>query len=185
MDKMRVSLALILTVTFANTALAKARFNLAGAYASEEHTREGANSKGSTTVFNLSLAGDVKKNAFIGFKYYDHVQEDRFEITAAGIVFGYLDNSGFMVAASWILNPEKTFTESNIRTVHKSDAGLELNGLVVDVAFFMKAGSFLLGPQITYAQFDYNKAEVGGTTSELDNTGDEFITPFVSLMYEM
>jgi hypothetical protein len=176
-------LALMLILS-SEVGIAKAMLHLSTSYMTRESEVSGSSSETKTNIYNLSLAGDVDNNAFVGFKYFKYNVDSDVEITASGLCAGYMDKSGFMIIGSWMINPEKTYGEDGNQITMKAKVGSELKGTIIDIGYLLKSGSLLVGPQITYAKFEYDSVE-GFDETELEDTSDTYVYPYIAMIFTL
>lgn len=183
----------ILLLAFStDVAFGAAKLTLGVSHVKEESEAGGNDASATVNIFDLGLGGDVStRNAFVGFKYFSYDYDaggSDVEITSAGLSVGYFDNSGFSIVGTWLVNPEKTIEGGQNDVVYKADTGLQIKGMMIDLAYYFKAGSFFVGPKFSLADFNYDTVDLGdgeGAQELDDDTSDTLTYPYVSFLFEL
>jgi hypothetical protein len=150
-------------------------------------------------IYNLGISILMSNGLFIGgkllnidetltFSSNQSDSESKTEITTTGygVTVGYSHQSGFSIAGSYILEPEKETTSSSLNGISANSGGITLgggSGTIVEAAYYIgQNGNWGLGPAISYMSTSYKEAQVGSTTVKLSETISEtLVAPAVSL----
>jgi ABC-type proline/glycine betaine transport system substrate-binding protein len=185
-------LVIVLMAFSTDAAFSAAKLTLGVSHVKEESEAGNTDSSATVNIFDIGLGGDVStQSAFVGFKYFSYSYDANgsdVEITSAGLSAGYFDKSGFSIVGTWLVNPEKKVEGGQNDVVYKADTGLQIKGLMIDLAYYFKAGSFYVGPKFSLADFNYDTVDLGdgeGAQDLDDDTSDTLTYPYVSFLFEL
>ena len=183
--------ALVTSLAWASTAFASDQLYVnAALFYGTETTKIGDNKSESTkTFYNAGIGLKMDSGLILGAKYLvldetakagDDDDDTGAKLTGLGATLGYLHDSGFGLAFTYLFEPEKEIL-SDGDTVATGTGG---TGSVIDVGYYFDQGDYAIGPQIsvvsaTYKEFEYEELDV-----ELDDDYEETFTyPYIAMFF--
>lgn len=118
------------------------------------------------TIYDLKLGYVMSSNIYLGAIYANEnkdVVTSEEDIKATGVSLGYY-HVGWFALGHYFLQTEKTFSSSDTKLSGKSGHQIDLGYL------YGMSSSFVIGPQITYKNYEFSKQDPGGTDVKITKT---------------
>lgn len=129
-----------------------------------QDTSSQSQNKSTQTNLNLTLGYSSGSSLLLGLKYIslvykmDNSSQNQSKINSLGIGVGfYSDGLYVMLSSLAISSPEYKIT-----TGQNEDIYYDGSGMVIDLAYYMELGKWLIGPQISWQSFEYKKHKSQG-----------------------